>query len=104
MISPSVLQPWLSARATARAARLGTTRVVAAGLFGLAALLASILAWTPDMPYWPLGLWFFGCAVSIGWIMGPATDSVMGAVPEEKAGVASAMTSPVRWPARWASP
>ena len=77
-------------------ARLGTTRVVAAGLFGLAALLASILAWTPDMPYWPLGLWFFGCAVSIGWIMGPATDSVMGAVPEEKAGVASAMNDVAR--------
>ena len=48
------------------------------------------------MPYWPLGLWFFGLALSMGWIMGPATDSVMGAVPEEKAGVASAMSDVTR--------
>ena len=48
------------------------------------------------MPYWPLGLWFFGVAMSIGWIMGPATDSVMGAVPEEKSGVASAMNDVTR--------
>ena len=47
-------------------------------------LLATTLAWTPEMAYWPLGLWFFGAAVSIGWIMGPATDSVMGAVPRRR--------------------
>lgn len=64
--------------------KLGTTRVVSAGLLGLAALLTTALAWSPDMPYWPLGLWFFGVAMSIGWVMGPATDSVMGAVPAEK--------------------
>ena len=77
-------------------ARLGTTRVVTAGLAGIGGLLATTLAWTPEMSYWPLGLWFFGAAVSIGWIMGPATDSVMGAVPEEKAGVASAMNDVAR--------
>ena len=77
-------------------ARLGTTRVVTAGLVGLAALFATSLAWTPEMAYWPLGLWFFGLALSMGWIMGPATDSVMGAVPEEKAGVASAMNDVAR--------
>ena len=49
-----------------------------------------------DMPYWPLGLWFFGVALSIGWIMGPATESIMGAVPEEKSGVASAMNDVTR--------
>ena len=48
------------------------------------------------MAYWPLGLWFFGAALSIGWIMGPATDAVMGAVPEEKSGVASAMNDVTR--------
>ncbi len=76
--------------------RLGTTRVVTAGLTGVGALLATTLAWTPDMAYWPLGLWFFGAALSIGWIMGPATDAVMGAVPEEKSGVASAMNDVAR--------
>ena len=48
------------------------------------------------MPYWPIGLWFFAVALSMGWVMGPATDSVMGAVPEEKSGVASAMNDVTR--------
>jgi predicted MFS family arabinose efflux permease len=77
-------------------ARFGTTRVVLAGLLGLGGLLATSLVWTADMAYWPLGLWFFATALSMGWIMGPATDAVMGAVPEEKAGVASAMNDVTR--------
>ena len=77
-------------------ARLGTTRVVAAGLAGLGLLQLATLAWTPEIAYWPLGLWFFGLSLSIGWIMGPATDSVMGAVSDEKAGVASAMNDVTR--------
>jgi MFS transporter, DHA2 family, multidrug resistance protein len=76
--------------------RFGTTRVVTAGLLGLAALLVTSLAWTPGMPYLPIGLWFFGTALALGWIMGPATDSVMGSVPEEKAGVGSAMNDVTR--------
>ena len=78
-------------------ARLGTTRVVAAGLLGLGGLLASSLAL--DASTCPTGrsaLWFFVVAMSMGWIMGPATDSVMGAVPEEKSGVASAMNDVTR--------
>jgi EmrB/QacA subfamily drug resistance transporter len=77
-------------------ARLGTAKVVTAGLLGLSILLATSLMWTVDMPYWPLGLWFFAVAMMMGWITGPATDSVMGAVPEEKSGVASAMNDVTR--------
>jgi EmrB/QacA subfamily drug resistance transporter len=76
--------------------RLGTAKVVTAGLLGLSGLLASSLLWSVDMPYWPIGVWFFAIALSMGWIMGPATDSVMGAVPEEKSGVASAMNDVTR--------
>ena len=47
-------------------ARIGTTNVVASGLAALGAILASSLLWTPDIPYWPLGLWFFGAAVAMG--------------------------------------
>jgi EmrB/QacA subfamily drug resistance transporter len=78
------------------AARFGTGRIVAFGLFNLGGLLAFSLTWAPDMPYWPLGIWFFVMAVSMGMITGPATDSVMGAVPEEKSGVASAMNDVTR--------
>jgi MFS transporter, DHA2 family, multidrug resistance protein len=77
-------------------ARLGTTKVVTAGLLGLGGLLSVSLLWTPDMAYLPLGFWFFAIALALGWVTGPATDSVMGAVPEEKSGVASAMNDVTR--------
>jgi EmrB/QacA subfamily drug resistance transporter len=77
-------------------ARGGTTRVVCAGLTGMGALLTTTLAWTPDMAYLPIGLWFLATAVTMGWVLGPATDSVMGSVPEEKAGVGSAMNDVTR--------
>jgi EmrB/QacA subfamily drug resistance transporter len=75
---------------------IGTTRVVAGGLLGLGTMLATTLLWSSDMPYWPIGLWFFGVALSMGSVMGPATGSVMGAVPKEKSGVASAMNDVTR--------
>src|SRR5689334_15326646 len=83
-------------RATKAAAKVGTKRVVGAGLIGLGVTLTTTLLWTSDMPYWPIGLWFFFGALSMGCIMGPATGSVMGAVPKEKAGVASAMNDVTR--------
>jgi EmrB/QacA subfamily drug resistance transporter len=76
--------------------RLGTTKVVTAGLLGLAGLLTISLLWTPDTAYPLLGAWFFAVALVLGWVTGPATDSVMGAVPEEKSGVASAMNDVTR--------
>src|SRR5678816_1200606 len=69
---------------------------VSAGLLLLATLLGSAVFWHAGMPYAPLGLWFFGLALALGWVAGPATDSVMGAVPEEKSGVASAMNDVTR--------
>jgi EmrB/QacA subfamily drug resistance transporter len=76
--------------------RLGTTRLVTAGLGLMGLLLSLSVLWSADMPYWPLGLWFWGLAVSMGWVMAPSTDSVMGAVPPEKSGVASAMNDVTR--------
>jgi len=81
---------------TKLAIRAGTTRIVVAGLAGLGGLLAATLGWSADMPYLPLGLWFFALALAMGWVMAPATDSVMGSVPEEKAGVGSAMNDVTR--------
>jgi MFS transporter, DHA2 family, multidrug resistance protein len=77
-------------------ARRGTTKIVTAGLLLLSNLLSITLLWTVDIPYWPLGVWFFFVALAMGWVTGPATDSVMGAVPEEKSGVASAMNDVTR--------
>jgi EmrB/QacA subfamily drug resistance transporter len=77
-------------------ARVGVAPILTAGLLGLGGILSTSLLWTADMPYWQLGIWFFGLAASMSWVMGPATASVMGTVPEEKSGVASAMNDVTR--------
>jgi len=77
-------------------ARIGTQKVMAAGLSGVGTLLTTSLLWTPHMTYWPLGFWFFGLALSMGWVMAPGTASVMGSVPASKSGVASAMNDVTR--------
>jgi EmrB/QacA subfamily drug resistance transporter len=76
--------------------KVGTAKVMSAGLVGLGTVLSLTLFWSPDIAYWPIGLWFFGVALSMGWILGPATASVMSSVPEEKSGVASAMNDVTR--------
>src|SRR4051812_49709255 len=43
-----------------------------------------------------LGLVTFGLAISMGSAMAPATDAVMSAVPENRAGVGSAMSDVTR--------
>jgi EmrB/QacA subfamily drug resistance transporter len=76
--------------------RVGRSYVIAGGLVGVAAVLSTSLAWTPEMAPVLLGLVTFGLAVSMGVAMAPATDSVMSAVPEAKAGVGSAMSDVTR--------
>ncbi len=76
--------------------RVGRARVIAGGLFGVAAVLSTSLAWTPEMAPALLALVAFGLALSMGAAMAPATDSVMSAVPEAKAGVGSAMSDVTR--------
>ena len=76
--------------------KVGRSRVIAGGLFGVAAVLSTSLAWTPDMAAPLLALVSFGLALSMGATMAPATDSVMSAVPEAKAGVGSAMSDVTR--------
>ena len=76
--------------------RIGRTRVIAGGLFGVAIVLSTSLAWTVEMAPVLLGLVSFGLALSMGSAMAPATESVMSAVPDAKAGVGSAMSDVTR--------
>ena len=76
--------------------KLGTNKVVAAGLVGLAAIFVTISFWQTDTSYWVIGATFFFLAFSMGNVMAPSTDSVMGAVPEANAGIASAMNDVTR--------
>lgn len=78
------------------AERVGTTRVVTGGLLLLAALLTTFTFITPTTPYWMLGLGLVVMAIGLGSVMAPSTDAVMGAVPQAKAGVASATNDVAR--------
>jgi hypothetical protein len=70
--------------------RLGTSRVVAAGLSGLAGLFAVPLLWDTSTSAAVLVVWFFGLTLAMGWAMAPATAAVVGAVPAAKSGIAAA--------------
>ena len=76
--------------------RFGARRIITLGLVGQSVVLASTNLWSPDMSSWFVGLWFYFLAFFMGWVMAPATASVMGSVPAEKAGVASAMNDVTR--------
>jgi EmrB/QacA subfamily drug resistance transporter len=76
--------------------RMGTNWVVSGGLLLLAGGLAALVFWQPETAYWIVGINLFLIAFGVGNVMAPSTDAVMGAVPEEKAGVGSAMNGVAR--------
>ena len=97
IMSPIALGLMMGAGSSSKAVRrLGTSRVVAAGLSGLALLLAVTSFWDPSTNALLLAAWFFGLALSMGWVMAPATEAVIGAVPAAKTGVASATNTVAR--------
>jgi EmrB/QacA subfamily drug resistance transporter len=97
IMSPIALGLMMGAGSSSKAVRrLGTARVVAAGLSGLALLLAVTTFWDPSTNALLLAAWFFGVALAMGWVMAPATEAVIGAVPAAKSGVASATNTVAR--------
>jgi EmrB/QacA subfamily drug resistance transporter len=97
IMSPIALGLMMGAGSSSKAAeRIGTSRVVAIGLTGLALLLAQTALWERQTGAPALAVWFFGLALAMGWVMAPATNAVVGAVPAEKSGVASATNTVAR--------
>ena len=97
IMSPIALGLMMGAGSSSKAAeRLGISRVVAVGLTGLAIMLALTTLWEPQTGALTLALWFFGLALAMGWVMAPATNAVVGAVPAAKSGVASATNTVAR--------
>jgi EmrB/QacA subfamily drug resistance transporter len=97
VMSPMALGLMIGAGSSSKAVgRIGAPRVVAAGLTGLAVLLALTTLWEPQTGALALVAWFFGLTLSMGWVMAPATDAVVGAVPVAKSGVASATNTVAR--------
>ena len=70
--------------------RLGTARVVSAGLTGLSILLAVTTLWTPDTSAWALVAWLFGRHTGAGLDHGSRHRGGRGRRPAAKSGVASA--------------
>jgi EmrB/QacA subfamily drug resistance transporter len=97
VMSPMALGLMIGAGSSSKAVkRLGTSKVVAAGLTGLAIFLALTTLWGPDTGSITLAAWFFGLTLAMGWVMAPATEAVVGAVPAAKSGVASATNTVAR--------
>jgi EmrB/QacA subfamily drug resistance transporter len=74
----------------------GTNRVIGGALVGLTLVLLSITRWTPTTDAWVVSATLFVLAICLANVMAPATSAVMGAVPEAKAGVGSAMNDLLR--------
>ncbi|HYH11980.1 MAG TPA: MFS transporter, partial [Thermomicrobiales bacterium] len=76
--------------------RFGTPAVVSAAMLALSVVLGSMIVWEVNTPYWIVGTTLFFMTVSMGNVMAPSTEAVMGALPPAKAGVGSAMNDLVR--------
>jgi EmrB/QacA subfamily drug resistance transporter len=97
IMSPMALGLMAGAGSSSKAVhRLGAARVVATGLLGVATMLALTALMGPGTSALALTAWFLGLAVSMGWVMAPATDAVVGAVPAARSGVASATNTVAR--------
>jgi EmrB/QacA subfamily drug resistance transporter len=97
IMSPLALGLILGAGSSSRAVqRIGIAPVVAAGLTGLATVLATTLLWDANTSLHALLPWVFFLALSMGWVMAPATEAVVSAVPAAKSGIASATNTVAR--------
>jgi MFS transporter, DHA2 family, multidrug resistance protein len=76
--------------------KVGTKRVVLAGLTLITVGLLLLSTIAPDSPYPLVISYFVIMAAGMGMTMAPATESVMGSLPREKAGVGSAVNDTTR--------
>jgi hypothetical protein len=76
--------------------RLGTGRVISAGLLFVATSQVLRMVSTADTGYAPILASMVTFAFGMGLVIAPATASIMGAVPPERAGVGSAVNDTTR--------
>jgi EmrB/QacA subfamily drug resistance transporter len=75
---------------------LGTKKLMSAGLLLVAAIMLSLSFLTLTTPYGVIGLLLLALGTGMACSMAPATDAVMAALPEEQAGVGSALNDTSR--------
>ncbi|BCJ49432.1 MFS transporter [Actinoplanes sp. NBRC 14428] len=83
-------------RSAAMVKRFGPKAVSTAGLLLVAAGLAGWIAVGATTPIWVVGALFGIMGVGMANVMPPATESIMAALPREKAGVGSAVSNTIR--------
>jgi hypothetical protein len=90
---PFAVGAGITAPLAARAAlRWGTTRVVALGLFNMSMGFLIVSRISADAGYWwPIVPSMLLIANGLSLVTSPSTEAVMGSVPRERAGVASAV-------------
>ncbi len=71
--------------------RFGTKLVVAAGLLVMAAILLSFQLWTVSTESWVVALTLFVAGLAAANVAAPSAAAIMEAVPEERAGIGSAI-------------
>src|SRR4051812_16832906 len=76
--------------------RFGPKIVGAMGLLLVAAGLAGWMFIQPPPPIWVVGAAFGVMGVGMANVMPPATETIMSALPREKAGVGSAVSNTIR--------
>jgi EmrB/QacA subfamily drug resistance transporter len=96
-VLPVALLAMVTAPAAARLVeRFGGKLIVATGL-ALAALgFATGFLWGVDTPYWVLFISYALIGAGVGLAATPSTNAIMSTLPEEKAGVGSAMNDVTR--------
>jgi len=92
----AVAQMVFAPRSAAMVKRFGPKMVGTAGLLLVAAGLAGWLFIEANTPIWVVGALFFVMGVGMANVMPPATESIMSALPREKAGVGSAVSNTIR--------
>jgi len=81
---------------TRLAVRLGTKLVVSAGLVAVAAFYGWVAVISAATSYGIVAIQMVLYGIGMGFTAAPATESIMGAVPKDKAGVGSAVNDTTR--------
>lgn len=94
---PQAMTMMIVAPASARLVeRLGTKRVVLSGLLLMVTGVGLLSFIAPETPYVVVISFLVVMSIGMGMTMAPATESVMGSLPREKAGVGSAINDTTR--------
>ena len=76
--------------------RFGRRNVIASGFAGTAVSAFAVAFVTSSVAYWILGIAYFALGFFLGYIAAPSTDAIMGAAPEDEAGVVSSTNTVAR--------